>query len=78
MNDANVSVTVPAELGDSRGRRHPLNAVRWRPRLLAADGELRVVHHRTPDRSCHLARVGSVERRRIEPGHVVVVATPAE
>ncbi|PSQ45078.1 rRNA (guanine-N2)-methyltransferase [Halobacteriales archaeon SW_5_68_122] len=44
--------------------------------VLAADGELRLVHHRTLDLSAHLAPFGAVERPETGTEHVVLVARP--
>ena len=46
--------------------------------VLAADGELRLVHHRTLDLSAHLAPFETVERLETGTEHVVLVARPGE
>jgi 16S rRNA (guanine1207-N2)-methyltransferase len=46
--------------------------------VLAADGELRLVHHRTLDLSAHFAPFGAVERLETGTEHVVLVARPGE
>jgi 16S rRNA (guanine1207-N2)-methyltransferase len=46
--------------------------------VLAADGELRLVHHRTLDLSTHLAPFETVERLETGTEHVVLVARPGE
>ncbi|PSQ13684.1 rRNA (guanine-N2)-methyltransferase [Halobacteriales archaeon QS_8_69_73] len=46
--------------------------------VLAADGECRLVHHRTLDLSAHLAGFGTVEQLRTGAEHVVLLARPEE